>query len=377
MAEIPSSMRILTSEAKSNGTLEIKLSRVPTPKPGAGQVLVRVEAAPISPSDLALLIGLADVSQAQASGTEELPVVSLPVPEFAMPMMAGRLDRAMPVGNEGAGLVVAAGSPEGEALIGRRVATAGSEMFAEYRAVPVSMCMPLPAGVDARDGASSFVNPMTALSMIGVMKRDGSPALVHTAAASNLGQMLQRICRADGIPLVNIVRRPEQQAILRELGADHALNSKDSDFMGQLIAACAATEATVGFDAVGGGILAGQIVTAMEMVQVGKMTEFSRYGSSVHKQVYVYGRLDVRPTTVPASVGMAWGVGGFLLPTYLQSITPETRMGMIGRVLAELTTTFASSYSAEISLQDALNPDIMARYNARKTGEKYLIRPGE
>ncbi|MEM1381416.1 MAG: zinc-binding dehydrogenase [Pseudomonadota bacterium] len=375
MTDIPATMRKMTSTAKADGTLEVRLSEVPVPQPGPGQLLVKVEAAPINPSDLALLISLADVSKATVSGTDELPVVTMPIPEFAQPMMKGRLDKPMPVGNEGAGLVVAAGDDAGKTMIGRRIAAAGGEMFAEYHVVPAAMSMPLADDATARDGASSFVNPMTALSMTEVMKRDGSKGLIHTAAASNLGQMLQRICKADGIPLINIVRKPEQQAILNDLGAAYTFNSSDENFMAALVGACSETGATIAFDAIGGGALAGQLVTAMEMAAAAKMSEYSRYGSDTYKHVYIYGRLDLSPTILPPSVGMAWGVGGFLLPHFLASVGNEVRMKMVGRVMSELKTTFASHYTAELSLADALKPENILAYNARKTGEKYLITP--
>ncbi|NNU15693.1 zinc-binding dehydrogenase [Parvularcula sp. ZS-1/3] len=372
MADIPATMRRIVSEAKSNGTLEVRIEEVPTPKPEAGQVLVKIEAAPINPSDLALLLSMTDASQAKSV---DATTTSLPIPDFAMRMLQGRMDEAMPVGNEGSGTVVAAGDAAGEGLVGKLVAAAGGDMFAEYRCVPVAMCMPMPEGVSARDAASSFVNPMTALSMTKVMKRDGSPALVHTAAASNLGQMLQRICKADGIPLINIVRKPEQRAILKDLGADYALNSEDGNFMADLVEACAETGAIIGFDAVGGGDLSGRIITAMEAAQSRKLTEYSRYGTSVHKQMYVYGRLDLGEVRVPPSVGMAWGVGGFLLTNFLATISPEERMGMAMRIATEIKTTFASDYTGEISLDDVLKPDVMAKYNAKATGTKYLIKP--
>ena len=375
MSAIPETMRRLVSEAKNNGTLEVRLEEVPTPKPGPGEVLIKVEATPINPSDLAVLLGITDPSQASVSGSADLPVVSLPIPDFAMPMMQGRMNQVIELGNEGSGTVVAAGSDEGAGLVGKRVAAAGGSMYAEYISVPMPMVMPLMDGTSARDGASAFVNPMTALSMTKVMKRDGSPALVHTAAASNLGQMLQRICKADGIPLINVVRKPEQQAILKDLGAEYTLNSTDSDFVMQMAAAAEATGATVGFDAVGGGDLAGRIITGMEIAQQKKMTEYSRYGSSVHKQVYVYGRLDLSAVSVPPSVGMAWGVGGFLLTNFLATISQEERMGMAGRVISELTTTFASHYTDEITMAEALNPDVMVKYNAKATGTKFLITP--
>ena len=373
MADLPETMRKLTSEVTSDGVIELRLADVPVPTPRAGEVLIRVEAAPINPSDLALLLSVADVTQAKSAGTDEHPVVTMPLPPAAMGMLAGRIGQALDVGNEGAGTVVAAGDSDGHGLVGRRVAAAGGAMYADYQVVPVALCMPLPDGVSAREGASSFVNPMTALAMTEVMRRDGAKALVHTAAASNLGRMLQRICAADGIPLINVVRKPEQQAILKDIGADYALNSQDADFMKQLIAACSETQATLAFDAVGGGALAGQLLTAMEAAAAARMTSYSRYGSDTYKHVYIYGRLDLSPTVLPPSAGMSWGVGGFLLPQFLAGAGNDVRMRMAGRVMAELTTTFASSYTDEISLADTLDPDIMAKYNARRTGEKYLI----
>ncbi len=375
MTDVPAKMRRIVTEAKSNGTLEVRLDEVDTPQPGPGQLLVKVEAAPINPSDLALLLGVADPATATSIGSADAPALSMPLPDIALRMMAGRMDRAMPLGNEGCGTVVASGSSETEGMIGRRVAGAGGEMFAEYCLVPAPLALPLPEGIAPRDGASSFVNPMTALSMTEVMKRDGSKGLVHTAAASNLGQMLQRICKADGIPLINIVRKPEQQALLRDLGADYALNLNDEGFMPELIEACTATDATIGFDAIGGGDLAGKIITAMEMAQQKKLTEYSRYGSDTIKHVYVYGRLDLGPVIVPPSVGMAWGVGGFLLTHFLGSIQSEKRMQMTGRVVSELTTTFASHYTDEISLTEALDPAVMQKYNEKATGTKYLLTP--
>jgi NADPH:quinone reductase-like Zn-dependent oxidoreductase len=370
MTDIPKDMKRLVSEATEDGAIEIRIETVPTPRPKSGEVLMKVEAAPINPSDLALLLSVADPATANRTSDH---AVRLEVPSWGQRMLEGRKGQAMPVGNEGAGTVVDAGDEQGRGLVGKRVAAAGGEMWAEYRAVPMAMVMPLPDDATARDGASSFVNPMTSLAMTEVMKRDGSPALIHTAAASNLGQMLQRICKADGIPLINIVRKPEQQAILRDLGAEHALNSEDPGFMRDLVEACAATGATVAFDAVGGGELAGNILTAMEAAQQQKMAEYSRYGSDVQKTVYVYGRLDLSPTVVPPSVGMAWAARGFLLPHFLAEAGGETRMRMAGRVLSELKTTFASHYTDEITLEEVLDPEVMQKYNARKTGEKFLI----
>jgi NADPH:quinone reductase-like Zn-dependent oxidoreductase len=373
MTDLPSTMKRIVSTATKDGTIDVAIEKTAVPSPKPGEVLIKVEAAPINPSDLALLLGVSDPSRATLA--DDGQSVSLPVPEAGRRLLEGRMGQAMPVGNEGAGTVVAAGDAVGEAMIGRRVAAAGGEMYAEYRAVPLAMCMPLPEDASAKDGASSFVNPMTALSMVEVMKRDGSPALVHTAGASNLGQMLAKVCKADGIPLIAIVRKPEQQALLKDLGVEHALNQKEQGFMKDLVGACMKTGATVAFDAVGGGPLAGQILTAMEAAQASRLTEYSRYGSSVHKQVYVYGRLDLSSTDVPPSVGMAWGVGGFLLPNFLATIPNEDRMRMAGRVMSELTTTFASHYTGEVSFEEMLKPDVIARYNAKETGTKYLLVP--
>ncbi len=375
MTDIPSTMRRMMSEATSQGTLELRLEEVATPTPKPGQFLVRVEATPINPSDLGLFIGLADYANGTTGGTAELPTLSMPVPDYARGMYATRLDQPLTVGNEGAGIVVAVGSPDHEGMLGKAVAFATGDLYSEYCIVPVPAAIPLPEGATPRDGASSFVNPMTALSMTEVMRREGHKALVHTAAASNLGQMLNKICIADGIPLVNIVRKAEQAEILKEIGAAHVVNSQDEDFFPQLVAAIEETGATLAFDAVGGGSLAGTIITAMEAGLVRKMDEYSRYGSPVKKQVYVYGRLDMSPTTVPASVGMAWGVGGFLLPNFLATISEEDRMKMGGRVIAELKTTFASHYTDEISLTDVLKPEMIAKYDAKATGTKFLVNP--
>jgi NADPH:quinone reductase-like Zn-dependent oxidoreductase len=362
-------MRRLVSEATEDGALELRIEEADTPRPGPGELLVKLEAAPVNPSDLALLVGPALPEEGERQGD----TLRMPVPEQAKAFLGARLGQKLGAGNEGAGTVVAAGEGAPQEMIGKRVAAAGGDMYAEYRCVPMQLVMPLPEGASAREGASSFVNPMTALSMTEVMKRDGSPALVHTAAASNLGQMLQRIAKKDGFPLVNIVRSPEQQAILKDLGADHALNLKEEGFMKELVAACDATGATVGFDAVGGGDLAGKIITAMEISQQKKMTEYSRYGSSVHKQVYVYGRLDLGEVRVPPSVGMAWGVGGFLLTNFLASISQEQRMAMAMRVASEMTTTFASHYTGELTMDELLEPEAMAKCNAKATGTKYLL----
>ena len=368
----------LRSEAKSNGELVISLVDVEVPEPGPDEIVIRVEATPINPSDLGLLVGGADMSTARTGGTDSHPTITADIPEPALRAMKARLDQAMPVGNEGAGVVVRAGSSDAaQALMGKTVAALGGEMYAQYRKLHVAQVMALPDDVTPAEGASCYVNPLTALGMTETMRMEGHTALVHTAAASNLGQMLNKICLADGIDLVNIVRKPEQEALLREIGAKHVVNSTSETFMSDLIDALAETGATLGFDAIGGGPLAGQIVVAMEAAANRNAKEFSRYGSAQHKQVYIYGRLDLSPTTLPPGVGMAWGVGGWLLTPFLQKIGSEGRARLRERVLAELKTTFASHYTAEISLHEALQPDILAAYNAKSTGEKYLINPNK
>src|SRR3954464_4040554 len=303
----------LRSVVKNNGDLEISLVNVPTPEPGADEVVVRVEASPINPSDLGLLIGAADMTTAKASGTKEAPVVTAKVPEAAMKAMAGRLDESMPVGNEGAGVVVKTGSSDAaKALMGKTVAMIGGAMYSQYRCLKVGECLPLPPGTTAAEGASCFVNPLTALGMTETMRREGHKALVHTAAASNLGQMLNKICLKDGIGLVNIVRSPKQADLLRKIGAAHVVDSTSPTFMADLTRAVDETGATLAFDAIGGGKLAGQILAAMETAASRSAKAYSRYGSSVHKQVYIYGSLDPGPVTLERSFGMAWGVGGWL-----------------------------------------------------------------
>jgi NADPH:quinone reductase-like Zn-dependent oxidoreductase len=368
----------LRSLVKSNGELEVSLAAVPTPEPKDDEIVVRVEATPINPSDLGLLFGAADMSAATASGTKESPVITAKVPEAALKGMAARLDQSMPVGNEGAGVVVRAGSSEtAQALMGKTVSIIGGAMYAQYRVVRARDAVALPAGTTAADGASMFVNPLTALGMTETMRREGHKALVHTAAASNLGQMLNKICLKDGIGLVNIVRSKEQADILHKIGARHVVDSSLPSFMDDLTGALVETGATIGFDAIGGGKLAGQILTCMEIAINKTAKEYSRYGSNVHKQVYLYGGLDTRPIELNRAFGMAWGVGGWLLFPFLQKIGPADGAKLRARVVAELKTTFASHYTQVVSLPEALQLSNIAIYNKRSTGEKFLINPNK
>jgi NADPH:quinone reductase len=368
----------LRSLVRSSGELEVSLQSVPIPEPAADEVLVRIGATPINPSDLGLMFGAADMSTMGVAGTFERPVITARIPDRLMKAMAGRADQSMPVGNEGAGVVVKAGSsPAAQALLGRTVAIIGGAMYAQYRCIAASQCLLLPADATPADGASCFVNPLTALGMVETMKREGHTALVHTAAASNLGQMLNRICLKDGVALVNIVRKPEQAALLREQGARHVCITSSPDFMDGLADALAATGATIAFDAIGGGKLAGQILTCMEAAINRNAKEYSRYGSAVHKQVYLYGMLDPGPTEFSRSFGMAWGMGGWLLFPFLQKIGPAAAQQLRGRVAAELKTTFASHYTRTVSLAEALSPAAIAAYAQRSTGAKFLIDPSK
>ena len=368
----------LRSTVKKDGTLELSLAKVPTPEPKPEEVVVRMEASPINPSDQGLLFGGADMSAAKASGTADSPVVTATIPAAAMKGLAGRLDQSLPVGNEGAGVVVQAGaSPAAQALLGKTVAILGGGMYTQYRCIKAAQCLVLPPGTTPAEGASCFVNPLTALGMVETMRAEGHSALVHTAAASNLGQMLVKICVKDKVGLVNIVRRPEQADVLKKIGATHVCVSSAPTFMDDLTEALVATGATVGFDATGGGPLAGQILTAMEVAANRTAKEYSRYGSTVHKQVYIYGGLDRSPTTFTRAFGMAWGIGGWLLTPFLQKIGFEAAQKLRQRVAAEIKTTFASTYTKEISLAGALDLKEIAVYGKMGTGAKYLINPSK
>ena len=360
----------------SDGKLELSLVDVGLSPPGPGEVIVRIEAAPLNPSDLGLLTGPADLATLEQGGTADRPVLTAEIPEQRLPMVRARLNESMPVGNEGAGTVIAAGDGA-EELIGKTVAVIGGGMYTQYRKARLSDLLPFPDGVTAREGASAFVNPLTALAMVETMRAEGHKALVHTAAASNLGQMLNRICIADGVSLVNIVRSTEQAKILRDIGARYVVDSTSDNFRNELVDALAETGATLAFDAIGGGKLAGQILAAMEAAANRNATTYSRYGSNTHKQVYIYGRLDLGPTLIGPDVGFAWDVGGFLLTPFLMKAGAEVVGRMRARVAAEIRTTFASHYTAEISLAEALDKDTLLAYSAKKTGEKYLIVPSK
>lgn len=366
----------LRSQVRQGGELELSLVSLATPNPAPDEVIIRIEATPINPSDLALLLAGAEVGTARVSGTADHPIFTASIPSEAMVGMTDRLNKSMPVGNEGAGVVVEAGSSDAaQALVGRTVAVFGGAMYSQYRCVKAQDCMVLPEGTTATQGASCFVNPLTALSMVETMRREGHSALVHTAAASSLGQMLNRLCVRDNIGLVNIVRKAEQADILRADGAVHVCNSSSPAFIQDLTEALAATGATIAFDAIGGGDLPGQILSCMEAALKRGSKEYSVYGSATHKQAYLYGRLDTSPTTFTRDFGLSWGMGGWLLTRFLQKIGPAAAQEMKDRVAREVKTTFASQYSKEISLVQALHLDVISAYAKRATGEKYLINP--
>jgi NADPH:quinone reductase len=375
-AEIPATAWQLRSLVGADQTVKLFLEEVEVPEPGPGDVVVRVEATPINPSDLGLLLAGADVTAAVSSGPADRPVVTAPLPDAAMRAMKARVGVPMPVGNEGAGTVVAAGSSAAaQALLGKSVGVAGGAMYAQYRCVDASLCLELPEGTRAVEGASPFVNPMTALGMVETMRLEGHQALVHTAAASNLGQMLNRLCIEEQVPLVNIVRRHEHVELLTSAGASYVCNSTSPAFMDELTAAVTATGATLAFDAIGGGKLASQILTCMEAAASATAESYSRYGSSVHKQVYIYGSLDRGPTELTRNYGLAWGIGGWLLTPFLGRIGLEGIERFKRRVAAGLSTTFASSYTDQVSLAGALQLDAITAYARQATGSKYLIIP--
>ncbi len=366
----------LRSTLRKDAVLEVRLTRVPVPSPGDDEVVVRVEASPINPSDLGVMFAWADVEAAKAEGSGEDSVVRIPVPAATVAAMPARVDQGLTVGNEGAGVVVAAGSsPRAQALLGKTVALFAGGMYTQFRKAKAAQCLALAPGTTPADGASAFVNPLTALGMVETLRAERHTALVHTAAASNLGQMLVRLCLADSIGLVNVVRSAEQARLLKELGAKHVVDSTTAGFRDALTDALAETGATLAFDAIGGGRIASEILAAMERAAARSASGYSHYGSTAHKQVYVYGGLDRGPTELSRSYGMAWGVGGWLLPNFLQKIGPAAGERLRQRVAAEIKTTFASQYAHEVSLVGMLRLDEIATYAKKATGLKVLVRP--
>jgi NADPH2:quinone reductase len=368
----------IRSTVTSEGNIELSITKAERPIPSADEVLIKVEAAPINPSDLGLLLSFAaDLSSISTSGSEDETVTSMKIHPALMGSMKSRLNQSMQAGNEGAGIIIDAGENAKE-LIGKTVGLAGGAMYSQYRCVPAASCLVMDEGTSSAEAASSFVNPLTALSFVETMKMENHTALVHTAAASNLGQMLVKICKDDGIPLVNIVRKSEQVDLLKNLGAEYICNTSDESFMDDLVNALVTTGATLGFDATGGGNngeLPGQILSAMEIAANKTAKEYSRYGSDTYKQVYIYGGLDQSPTVLKRAYGMSWGLGGWLLTPMIGRIGMEKFGQMRMRVAKEIKTTFASSYAEEISFEEMLQPETIKSYAKQATGNKYLVNP--
>ena len=367
----------IRSEVTKEGKLLIYVESTAMPEPKEDEVLIRIEASPINPSDLGLLIGPADVSSMSVSGEGENAVVTMDIPEGLLRMLETRLDQSLPVGNEGGGVVVKAGSKDLEDLIGKTVGVAGGSMYSQYRCVNAASCFVMHEGVTSAESASCFVNPLTALGMVETMRLENHSALVHTAAASNLGQMLIKICLDEDVPLVNIVRKEEHVEKLNSLGAKFVCNSSKETFMQDLVSALVETGATIGFDATGGGKLSGQILTAMEVAANQTATEYNRYGTNTFKQVYIYGGLNRSPTTLNRAFGFSWGLGGWLLTPFIGRVGPERFEELKQKVADEIKTTFASHYTKEISLEEVLQPENINVYSKQATGEKYLVNPNK
>lgn len=366
----------LFTHISSAGTLTLSMKELDVPSLKPYEVLVKIEAAPINPSDMWPMFGPANL--AEASYDETSSTLTAPIHPSILPRIKSRLDQSLPVGNEGAGRVVAAGeSPQAQALMGKLVGVLSGATYSQYCCVPVQACLLHNEGTTARQAASSFVNPLTALSMVETMRREGHTALVHTAAASSLGIMLNKICLAENIDLVNIVRKPEQLDMLKALGAKHVLNSNAETFKKELYKAINETGATLAFDAIGGGELVSDILTAMEAVGSRNITGFNTYGSPENKQVYIYGALDIAPTVLNRAYGMTWNIGGWLLMRFLSKLEINEVLALHKRVAEEINTTFALEFTDEISLTEVMQPEIIARYFAKKTGEKYLVNPNK
>ncbi|MGB0112574.1 MAG: NADH oxidase [Ilumatobacteraceae bacterium] len=363
----------LRSTLTDDGVVTLGLHEGEVAPPGDDFVVVRVEAAPINPSDMGMLFAGGDLNAARRAGTDELPAVAMPAPTAGQ---GGRIGTPMPTGNEGGGVVVGAGSsPAAQALLGSVVGFLSGNAYAQYRTLHVSQCLQMRDGTDPADAAAAFVNPLTALGMVETMRKEGHTALVHTVGASNLGLMLNRVCLDDGVSLVNIVRKPAHVELLRAAGAHHVVDSSADGFTDDLADALRATGATIAFDAIGGGDLASVLLSQMERVASEQAGEFSRYGSDTHKQVYVYGGLDRSPTTLRRDFGMSWGIGGWLLTPFLINLGQEGADRLRQRVADEITTTFASTYGMRLSLRDAVDPDQVRRYGQMATGEKALVTP--
>lgn len=366
----------LRSVITPDGQVVLSLVKEPIPALKPEEVLVRVEATPVNPSDMGLMLGAADLSQAWTADGAHGPELGAPVPAASLQAMRSRRGASTPVGLEGAGTVVAAGSSRAaQSLMGRTVAAMAGGMYARYRCIAAAECLVLAEGTTAAQAASSFVNPLTALGMVETARSEGHTAIVQTAAASNLGQILLRVCLADDIPLVNVVRSEQQVELLRKQGARFVCNSSADDFKEQLTDAIAATGATIVLDPIGGRS-GGQILSCMEAAIARRPGQAaSRYGSDILKQLYVYGTLDPRPVEIPRDIGTAWAAGGWLLLRYLKVAPRQTLDRLKARVAAEITTTFASRYTRSVSLTEFISPEVLGICARPATGKKFLIQP--
>lgn len=375
MTAFPNAKQLFTT-VTDDGRLVLSIEPYAVPDLAEHQVVVRMEAVPINPSDLGLLTAPANMATVRSESIDGHPALVADVDAAMRPFFAGRAGKKMAAGNEGAGTVVAAGSSDAaQALLGKTVSIVGGEMYRTHRVMPAMMCVPLPDGAAAKEGASLFVNPMTVQGFLNTMRMEGHTGIVHSAAASNLGQMLAKLCLKEGVPLVAIVRNDAQKKILTDIGLSHVIDSSKDDFMSQLIDALAETGATLGFDAIGGGKMASYMLTAMEKAAAKRGAEFSVYGSTVNKQVYIYGRLDTSETILGGGLGLYWGVGGWLLTPHLEKVGMERMMEMRAYTVAERNGIFASDYTREISLSGMIDPETAKAYERKATGEKFLVNP--
>lgn len=368
----------LRSLVTEDGHLKLLLQSAPVPEPGEDEVVVRIEATPINPSDQMTLIIPADVTTGETTGSGADTVYTAKLRKGIESRVKPRVGKPLSIGNEGAGTVVKAGSSDAaQALLGKTVAVLDGALYCQYRKVNIMQCMPLNEGTTAREAASCFVNPLTALGFVETMRMEGHKAIIHTAAASNLGQMLNRICLNDSIDLINIVRKKEQAELLKAQGAKYICNSSDDTFMADLTAAIEETGAYIAFDATGGGNLGSQILSCMEKAALKGEKHPGPYGSTTFKQLYIYGGLDMSPTIINRNFGFSWGINAWLLTPFTQKVGMEKTMELRQRVANELRTTFASHYSDEISLIEALDKDTVAAYSQQATGRKFLINPSK
>ncbi|MCA9609656.1 MAG: NADH oxidase [Myxococcales bacterium] len=375
MTTIANARQLFTTVTEDH-RLVLSIEPLEVPAPAPDEVVVEMRATPINPSDLGLLLAPADMESVRRETISGHPALVAEVKPEMRGFVAARLGKKLSAGNEGAGVVVAAGASDAaQALLGKTVTLVGGMMYRTHRVMKAREALPLPDGATPAEGASLFINPMTVQAFLETMRAEGHSAIVHTAAASNLGQMLAKLCRKEGVPLVAIVRSDAQRAILAELGVEHIVDSSKEGSMRALVAALAATGATLGFDAIGGGEMADRILIAMEQAQLSRGQAPGAYGTPVHKQVYVYGRLDTGPTTLTPSYGLYWGVGGWLVTPWLQRVGLERMMEMRRFAIEERNGIFASRYTDTIGLDLMIDPEVARAYQRKATGQKYLVDP--